>query len=135
MPPTGEEPSADAPPLQIPPEALQQGSTDFLNGRWNSNSGLIDETGRPVQLEYEFKNGQGSVSLKRSDGSVCRGNTSASIAQQRLVITDRQRITCPDGQFFEPSTVDCSVGAKGNAECNGRYTTGGAFPVEMRQAN
>ena len=94
----------------------------------------IDETGRPVQLEYDFNNGKGSVSLRRSDGSVCRGQVGASIAQQRLVISDQGQIRCPDGQVFEPSMVDCAVGQGGKAECNGRYATGGAFPVEIYQA-
>ncbi|MCB1925206.1 MAG: Breakpoint cluster region protein [Gammaproteobacteria bacterium] len=142
QPPTPEEPPlppelppGTEQPLQIPPQALQNGNVDFLNGRWNSNSGLIDESGRPVQLEYEFQDGKGTVSLRRSDGSVCRGNTSASISQQRLMISDRTRIKCPDGQQFEPSTVDCAVGSSGQAECNGRYASGGDFPVEIRQAD
>lgn len=126
--------AAEPPPLQLPPEALQQGKVDFLNGRWNSNSGLIDETGRPVQLEYDFKDGQGKVSLRRSDGSVCQGTAKASVDNSQLVIADQNQITCPDGQVFQPSTVDCSVGDSGRAECKGKYATGGDFPVEIRQA-
>lgn len=126
--------TGEPPPLQVPPEALQQGNVDFLNGRWNSNSGLIDETGRPVQLEYDFKDGKGQVSLKRSDGSVCQGTAKASISKSQLVIADQNQITCPDGQVFQSSTVDCSVGDGGRAECKGKYATGGNFPVEIRQA-
>lgn len=135
VPPNPEMPQGvEPPPLTIPPEALEQGNVDFLNGRWSSNSGLIDETGRPVRLDYDFENGKGEVSLRRSDGTVCRGQTTADISQQRLVIADQGQIRCPDGQAFERSTVDCAVGASGRAECNGRYESGSAFPVEIRQA-
>jgi hypothetical protein len=127
-------PGVEPPQLTLPPDALRQGSVDFLNGQWSSNSGLIDETGRPVRLNYDFENGQGEVTLRRSDGTICRGQSRASIAEQRLVIADQGRIRCPDGQSFERSTVDCTVGAGGNAECNGRYESGSAFPVEIRQA-
>ncbi len=136
VPPNSEMPQGvEPPPLTIPPEALEQGNVDFLNGRWSSNSGLIDhETGRPVRLDYDFKDGKGEVSLRRSDGTECRGQAGANISQQRLVIADRNQLRCPDGQIFKPPTVDCAVGTSGRAECKGRYESGSAFPVEIHQA-
>lgn len=52
-------------PLTIPGESSQQDSMDFLNGRWQANSGLMDEQGRPVDLEYEFNDGKGHVKIKK----------------------------------------------------------------------
>lgn len=51
-------------PLMIPDESNTQNSTDFLNGHWQANSGLMDDQGRPINLEYEFKDGKGSVRIK-----------------------------------------------------------------------
>lgn len=131
--PRSEEEKSGA-PLVIPPEAIRDGSTDFLNGRWRSDAGLMDRTGRPIDVEYEFRDGEGVARYNRSDGVVCQGPTSASMAGGRLVINDKDNITCPDGVRFRKSRVECNVGQEGLADCQGSYTTGENFSVGMTQA-
>jgi hypothetical protein len=121
-------------PLTIPKEALQTGSTRFLNGRWSSSTSLMDsDTGRPIKLEYEFKEGAGSVSLKR-DGVVCKGATNASMENGQLVISDTGDIRCPDGTRYRGSRVECSVDDQGLADCAGRYPTGDSFSTRIKKS-
>ena len=127
-------PQDSSEPLVIPPEAVEQGSTDFLNGRWSADSGLMDRTGRPVEVEYEFKQGEGVARYQRSNGVVCEGPTSAAMDGNRLVITDSANIVCQDGVRFRKSRVECEVGKGGLADCSGSYTTGDRFSVGMNKA-
>jgi hypothetical protein len=121
-------------PLAIPEEALKSGSTRFLNGRWSSSTTLMDsDTGRPIELEYEFKEGAGSVSLKR-DGVVCKGATNASMENGQLVISDTGDIRCPDGTRYRGSRVECSVDDRGLADCAGRYPTGDSFSTRIKKS-
>ena len=122
------------PDLEIPQEALESGSIEFLNGRWNSSTTLIDsDTGRPIELEYGFQDGAGTVTLKR-DGVVCTGKTAASVQNGRLVISDADDITCPDGTRYRGSRVECSVNAQGQADCSGSYPTGDTFSTRIRKS-
>lgn len=119
-------------PLEIPPEALENRSTDFLNGNWRSQTGLIDsETGRPLDLEYEFENGEGEARIRRNDGSVCRGRAGAGIRDGSLVIEGSEPIRCPDGVVYRPSTVTCSQDEGGPARCRGAYADGSGYSVGM----
>ena len=138
--PTGSGPTAppvqqdSREPLVIPPEAVEQGSTDFLNGRWSADSGLMDRTGRPVEVEYEFKQGEGVARYRRSNGVVCEGPTSAAMDGSQLVITDSDNIVCQDGVRFRKSRVECEIGGNGLADCSGSYATGDRFSVGMNKA-
>jgi len=128
------EPQPDGEPLVIPPEAVEQGSTDFLNGRWSADSGLMDRSGRPVEVEYEFNEGQGVARYRRSNGVVCEGPTSAAMNGGQLVITDSANIVCQDGVRFRKSRVECAMGDGGLADCAGSYDTGDNFSVGMNKA-
>ncbi|MDR3323211.1 MAG: SrfA family protein, partial [Zoogloeaceae bacterium] len=78
--PLGESPHNQIPPpeLGIPPQALKNGSVDFLNGRWKAGAGIQDaQTGKPLRLDYEFQNGQGQVRVRRGDGIECSGPVAA----------------------------------------------------------
>ena len=127
-------PQDSSEPLVIPPEAVKGGSTDFLNGRWSADSGLMDRTGRPVDVEYEFKRGKGVARYRRSNGVVCEGPTSAAMDGSQLVITDTDNIVCQDGVRFRKSRVECKIGEGGLADCSGSYATGDRFAVGMNKA-
>lgn len=121
-------------PLRIPPDALKKGSTDFLNGNWRSVSGLQDADGNPVQLEYQFKNGEGTAKLRRSIGGKdqeCTAAVRPSFKGSRLVIDQADDIRCPDGSRFQRSTVECATNPKGQAECTGKYPGGKDYDVSM----
>ena len=132
--PPGEPPAAPAgTPLTIPQDAVQEGSTDFLNGRWRSITGVTDDKGNPVELDYEFKSGQGTVSLRRSVGNtqhICSGKVGSNLRQGKLRI-DQKDVRCPDGVTFQDSSVECSVGEGGKAVCQGSNADGTKYDVSI----
>lgn len=126
----------DAPkgtPLSIPEGALKAGNTDFLNGAWRSITGLQDRAGNPIELNYDFQNGQGKVSLQRGVGSqqqTCAGQAGSIVEGGKLII-NQKAIRCPDGTTFQDSKVQCSVGADGRAHCQGSNDDGSAYDVSI----
>jgi hypothetical protein len=121
-------------PLTIPRDAGATGSTDFLNGRWRSSTGLQDEAGNPVELEYDFAGGKGTVSVRRPgpDGRpvTCSGSAGSRMQNGKLVI-DQGDIDCPGGGSFQAGTVECVAGQGGRAECEGRNEDGSDFDVRI----
>ena len=125
----------DAPkgtPLSIPQGALKAGNTDFLNGAWRSITGLQDRSGNPIELNYDFQNGQGKVSLQRGVGGqqTCAGQAGTVVEGGKLII-NQKAIRCPDGTTFQDSKVQCSVGADGKAHCQGLNDDGSAYDVSI----
>lgn len=122
------------PPLQLPSEAMKNGATQFLDGTWYADTGLMDRSGRQVRVGYEFKNGEGSTHYYRSDGVECIGPTSARIEGDELVLQDQDDIRCEDGIRFKRSTVRCNTGGGNQAQCHGYYDSGEQFSVDLFQA-
>lgn len=132
-PPESASPTPAGTPLTIPEQAVRDSSTEFLNGAWRSITGLQDRTGKPVELRYDFKNGEGTVSLVRSTGSrqeLCAGQVGSTMRDGRLVIT-QNGIRCPDGSPFQDSKIECSVGAGGKAVCHGINEDGTTYDVDI----
>lgn len=120
--------------LNIPAQAKADGSTDFLNGHWKAKGGIQDQrTGKPLQLEYQFDDGQGEVTIRRNDGVSCTGPVSAAMSNGSLGINSQGQAKCSDGSSYEMPAVNCQQGAKSMADCAGSYgnTT---FPMTMRNA-
>ncbi len=129
-------PNADN-PLQIPNSASANGSTNFLDGRWNAGAGIQDaKTGKPLRMEYDFSqgNGQGKVTIQRGDGTRCAGDVAAQMQGRSLNINDRGVAMCSDGSTMALPKVTCVPSADGRADCQGRYDNGTSFPVSMRHA-
>lgn len=113
---------------------MKSGSTDFLNGRWRSITGLVESgSGRPVEVEYDFKNGRGQKTIFRKNGGNCTVETEARMVGGRLVITEVGSARCLDGSRFNESRVDCRAGSSGKAECEGENIGGSGYYVEMRK--
>jgi hypothetical protein len=120
-------------PLTIPEKAAREGDTRFLDGSWRSITGLQDKSGNPVDLSYEFRNGQGPVTLRRSVGGqqqTCTGTVGSTMEGGRLLL-DQGQVRCPDGTLFEKSKVVCSPGADGKAKCQGINENGSTYDVEI----
>lgn len=120
--------------LNIPAQAKADGSTDFLNGHWKAKGGIQDQrTGKPLQLEYQFDDGKGEVTIRRNDGVSCTGPVSAAMSNGSLGINSQGQAKCSDGSSYEMPAVNCQQGAKSMADCAGSYgnTT---FPMTMRNA-
>lgn len=131
-PPPGAGPAG--PPLAIPPEAMRSGSTAFLNGQWRSTTGLQDTDGNPVQLQYEFKQDQGTATLLRGAGSSeqrCTGSVKPVMRDGKLIIEEATSIRCPDGTQFRRSNVECTVGEQGQAKCRGLNEDGTSYNVSI----
>ncbi|MBB3103007.1 SrfA family protein [Azomonas macrocytogenes] len=121
-------------PMNIPPEAQKNGSTDFLDGNWRAGAGIQDaKTGKPLQLDYDFgKDGKGKVGIRRGDGVQCSGAVSASMKGGNLAITNQGQATCSDGSTYKLPEVVCAPDAKSTADCTGSYDNQ-KFPMSMRQ--
>ena len=120
-------------PLTIPEKAVREGDTRFLDGAWRSITGLQDKSGNPVDLSYEFRNGQGPVTLRRSVGGqqqTCTGTVNSAMQGGRLIL-DQGQVSCPDGTVFEKSRVACAPGADGNAKCQGINENGSTYDVDI----
>ena len=120
-------------PLAIPDGSSQQDSMDFLNGRWQANSGLMDEQGRPVDLEYEFNDGEGHVRIKKNDGSICSGAVEAKRNGSELTFSDQEAIKCQNGESYQPAKVKCTINANKQTICGGAYSNGDSFNMDINK--
>jgi len=126
------------PELVIPEQALADSSTDFLNGHWHVGSGVQDtQTGQPLQLDYDFKNGQGQLRIQRDDGVECFAAVGASVQDNNLSIRSRQQTAaCSDGGSYNVPELICKQGDT-SADCTGHYADDqlgpDSFPVTMRR--
>ncbi len=120
-------------PLQIPSGAVQDGSTKFLDGQWKSKTGLQDsETGQPIQLEYDFKDGQGTATLRHgASQQECKAPVRSAMKGGKLVVEGAADFVCPDGRVIKQSNVECSVGDGGRANCKGVNADGSSYGVQI----
>jgi hypothetical protein len=104
--------------LTIPEEAIKSGDLSFLEGRWESISGLISiETGEDIVVEYEFdESGRGHAWVLESDQR-CETTATAFFKGQTLVIREETHSRCPDGRTYVRSDVICTIGIQGVASC------------------
>lgn len=119
--------------LNIPPKSLKNGgSVDFLNGNWNAGAGIQDKTtGKPLRLNYQFKNGKGEVRLNRGDGVECIGDVNADINNGGLNIKNIGTAKCTDGSSYQLPQVRCN-GSAGDTDCKGEYQQGNTFPMSIK---
>lgn len=120
-------------PLSIPPAAVRDGSTGFLDGAWRSITGLQDKAGNPVDLSYQFSKGEGPVTLRRSVGGqqqTCTGAVGSAMQGGQLTINQGE-VRCPDGTVFQKSRVVCTPGSDGQANCQGINENGSTYDVDI----
>ncbi|WP_280713842.1 SrfA family protein [Leclercia adecarboxylata] len=130
----GNSPAGVKAPLTIPTDALAQGNTDFLNGRWHAGAGIQDQrTGKPLSLNYQINDGKGEVQMVRGDGVTCRGAVNAAIQSGNLAINNQGEAQCSDGSVYQMPEVQCAPGAQNIADCKGRYDANTLFPISMKQ--
>lgn len=125
-------PKAPGAALTIPPTA-GDGAADFLNGQYRAGAGIQDrKTGKPLRLEYTFKDGKGEVTVHRANGVNCTGPVSAAMKGGSLSIDSQGQAVCGDGSNYDMPKVDCRQGATSIADCTGGYGAD-KFPMSMRQ--
>jgi hypothetical protein len=121
------------PALSIPPDAAD-GAAKFLDGQYRAGAGIQDRrTGKPLRLEYQFKDGKGEVTVHQADGSKCSGPVSAAMKGGSLAIDSQGQAVCGDGSTYDMPKVNCRKGATTVADCTGGYGKD-QFPMSMRQA-
>lgn len=119
--------------LSIPPAAAD-GAASFLNGQYRAGAGIQDvKTGKPLRLEYAFKNGKGEVTVRRANGVSCTGPVSAAMKGGSLSIDSQGQAVCGDGSNYDMPKVNCRPGATSVADCTGGYGND-KFPMSMRHA-
>jgi hypothetical protein len=120
------------PALSIPPNAAD-GAADFLDGQYRAGAGIQDRrTGKPLRLEYQFKDGKGEVTVHQADGSKCSGPVVAAMKGGSLAIDSQGQAVCGDGSTYDMPKVNCRKGATTVADCTGGYGKD-QFPMSMRQ--
>lgn len=133
-PPAAEKAAAakPGPALSIPPDAAD-GAADFLDGQYRAGAGIQDRrTGKPLRLEYQFKDGKGEVTVHQADGSKCSGPVTAAMKGGSLAIDSQGQAVCGDGSTYDMPKVNCRKGATTVADCTGGYGKD-QFPMSMRQ--
>ncbi|UNH31044.1 SrfA family protein [Moellerella wisconsensis] len=123
-------------PLTIPADALATNSTKFLNGQWHAGAGIQDKnTGKPLSLNYQIKDGQGEVVMTRGDGVTCKSPVSAGLNRGALNINNQSQAQCSDGSRYLMPNVVCQPGAKSIADCQGHYENNQTFPMSIKREN
>ena len=101
---------------------LQSGDISKLNGVWKVNSAIFDtKTNKPLQLQYEFKDGKGSATITQSDGVKCTGAVKGGLSKGALNINSQSEAKCTDGSVYLMPKVVCTQGADGNSDCVSTY--------------
>ncbi|OCG65549.1 hypothetical protein A9G39_09150 [Gilliamella sp. Imp1-6] len=120
--------------LAMPADAIKQGSTKFLNGQWSVNGGIQDKaTGKPLQLSYNFDDGNGEVTVTRSDGVKCTGNVGTNIKNANLDIAGNTKAVCSDNTKYQLPKIQCTPDKNNKANCQGIYNNGAPFPITMKK--
>ncbi|AJQ53860.1 hypothetical protein RY45_07070 [Aeromonas hydrophila] len=132
---TPQDPAPQGKELTIPP-TIANGPAQFLDGDWKVNGGIQDtQTGKPLQLQYSFKDGNGQVSLRQSNGVMCRGAASGVMKDGQLSINNLGQAECADGSSYMIPQIECQPGTGNGTDCVGRNEGEQQFPIKMRQKN
>lgn len=119
--------------LSFTPQALQNQGQQVLNGTWSTRSGLMDSAnGRPLQMSYQFNNGQGQVVINRPDGVKCVAPVTAAVSNGRVVLRNTGHAQCPDNTAYQLPEVTCQPSANGKVVCSGAYGNQ-IFPIQFLQ--
>lgn len=135
-PPASEPPPATPPkPLEIPSDAAAKGDLGFLDGRWRSGQGLVDQIdGKPLEQFYRFdKKGKGEVVVKRGDGTECRAPAQATFDGKNLKVEELSDPRCADGRTYGKANTTCTRDAKGSTICRGKNPDGSTYVVPIEK--
>lgn len=105
--------------LNIPADAAKKNDLSFLEGCWQSNTGLFSHpSNTPIIAEYCFdKKGQGRRFVREKNGQVCSGPATARFEGDRLVWRAGSA-PCPKGNQYVPQQIQCT-GNDTSTRCQG----------------
>lgn len=109
--------------MEIPDNAAKKKDFTFLNGCWESKTGMSRTTdGSEVVVEFCFnKKGKGRIIVHEvgdGRGVRCKGRASAHFKGDSLYIQSGEAY-CPGGRYYDRQTVVCT-GSDNATTCNGR---------------
>lgn len=107
--------------LRIPEEAKRSGDMSFLAGCWASITTLVNQrTGAPIVAEYCFDENGFGRSIRTEPNTQCVGPMRARFDDQgSLTVEETEMAVCGDGRRYTQTTVTCSPGQNGIAQCTG----------------
>lgn len=124
---------ADVQVMILPSKAVKIGSTAFLEGKWRAV--LVNDTPHPslpMTLQYQFKNGQGTVKIRQGDNLNCHATVNAGFMPSgNLIINSRIKARCNDGSRMLLPTLVCKQAEKQIANCIARYSAERHFPITI----
>lgn len=127
-----------APPPNPSPTTPPQGASAMgpLQGQWRAGEDLFDQnTGQPLDLTFAFgPDGNGKVTMRRPDGSICNGAIASKANGARTTI-EGASIPCPSGGSYAPPRVECTRAPEGPLLCFGINPDGSRYRMAMRPAN
>lgn len=128
-------PPVDPKAMRMPDDPNAQKKMDFLEGDWKAGEGLVDkQTQQPLDLGFKFgKDGQGEVTLRRPDGTVCRGTVQGRMAGGKLGIQGNQAIPCNNGSSYGAPKIECQKDRGGQTQCFGVNADGSRYYMGMQK--
>lgn len=106
--------------LEIPEDAARTNDLSFLEGCWESETGLVDLLYRqPLRVEYCFdRRGRGRHYWHMGNGQNCQGQLTGRFRGNRLAM-EASTAPCPDGTRFDAQEVECT-GSGHTTYCRGQ---------------
>ncbi len=101
---------------------LSSGDISKLDGNWKVNSPIVDKnTNKPLQLEYNFKDGKGEAVISQKNGVKCKGAVNGGLSGGSFTIDGNSTAKCTDGSTYIMPKVVCKPGKDGNSDCTSIY--------------
>lgn len=129
--PPGTKPDQTNPPqpMQLPDDQRSTEKMGFLEGDWKAGEGLVDKDSRqPLDMSFKFgKEGQGEVTVRRPDGTVCSGPVSGRMDGSKLSIQGQQAIPCSNGSRYGSPRIECEKDGGGQTQCFGVNSDGSKY--------
>ncbi|MDO5537214.1 MAG: SrfA family protein [Desulfovibrionaceae bacterium] len=121
--------------LNIPKAAEKERDLSFLEGCWESSTGLVNrEKQFDIKVEYCFdKKGRGKRHVHEvgASGQKCTGTARARFSGGRLYIEDHGA-SCPRGGGYNSGTVVCT-GSGSSTTCRGRQPGAKDWKADFRR--
>lgn len=102
---------------------LQSGDISKFDGTWKVESMIVDkQTNKPLQLQYDFKNGKGTATITQKNGVKCQGAVDGGLSNGSFKIGSESTARCTDGTTYALPSVVCVPGKNGYSQCTSSYS-------------
>lgn len=120
--------------LVMPPPAVRNGSTRFLDGTWRVTLQLNNMRGfKAPTLRYQFRDGKGTATIVQGDGTRCKAETTAGLMSSgNLVINSRYTARCVNGTRYKMPQLVCKQG-DGAAVCEAQFGNDVTYPMSIKR--